>query len=187
MVIEFWVHTSFNTWEMCHLLLAPMDFDKKTCCHSNCLSPINIASFLFCYFQEFFSLLLVFKHLTVMWPGIEFGGWWYSGSSVSWICKLMFFGQTFRKLRKIFSHYFFECFLISVLFPRFWSHNTKIFYIAPKGPDSMFIFFYFYLCCSDWVISIVLFSSPWILSVLLQFYYWANPLNFLFEHTVFYI
>ena len=111
-----WHFLSFSTWKMCHLLLASMDFDKKTCCHSKCLSPINNASFLFCCFQDFFFVFSfqMFDY-DVSWH--RFWGFvLFRVHSVSWICKLRSFGQIFRKFRKFFNHYFFEYFLISAPF-----------------------------------------------------------------------
>ena len=109
--------------------------------------------FLTWYFQ-YFSLLLVFKSLTMMSLGINFFGLVLFGVN-QFLESVYVFCQIWDNLRYYFVEYFSAPYSFSSCGTPMTS-NAKSFVIVLRIPEILFFFSLFSLCCSYWIIHFIL-------------------------------
>lgn len=151
-------------------------------CHSNSFSSNAKVLFLSCYFQNFF-LSLFFRIFTVVCLGVVFFGLIpFVVHLASWTYKFM----SFAKFWKFPAILLLKLFQSSSPILSFWESddmNFKSCIIAPQISEDLFFFFFFFslfLICSDWIISIFLSSSLFILSFVFFILFLSSSTKFLY-------
>lgn len=148
----------------------------EICSHTNLFSSIGKVSF-FSAFKNF-SLSFILRRLIIMFLGMGFFGFIQLGvCSVSWTWRYMSPAK-FRKFSVIISLNNFSVLSLSPL-QGLWWHKCWIFCYDPISLMYCSFSRLFFLCCLDWVLSIVLLfhcffllSSPiWCWTINLGFYF----------------